>query len=947
MKVRLKRYFLGVLAVMFFCFSSIQSWASSQPDYPHNQGNNIICWDCHALWNIFDPDSTADDLCLECHDGVQATNVVTHSSVTTSNGHGDWTIECTTCHMPHFQEQFRTYGNGSYIASGNSDTDGITSTTLTFSTSSWTTNELAGLILIPNTASISYNYKIVSNTADTITVIGPMDLDRVGSGGAEFAVVYGGLIRATIETPNSGYRDVRLFNSTGDHSFADGDDVYDGICEACHTLTSHFNNDGTASDQLHLNYGDMSGTDCISCHSHADGFAGGRPAPPHDTQPFLNDCYLCHVDNVAYSVVVPDSKCNQCHTEAGSLRASFDTAPIVLTHSDVHGSGDHTYSLSCVDCHTLMGAPTNLNLVSSRVAGSIVPNTLITYTSRSGAGSMADGAPHESNICETCHTETNHHWNDGLAPADEDPENPGVYIGHYDGMACTACHPHGNAFIFGGSDTCDACHGNPPVNADIGGPDGLVELPSPTGSITAGAHAEHAGSLPGGYGYACTNCHADGMDVDNLVLDDSIQIGFSIFNFSGIGSMYDHQILDLPYTVSGGDGTEVTSGGSMTCSNIYCHSDGTSLNSSWRTPTIYTGPANSSPAWGASGPLACTSCHGYPPAYPDETGNGGGPKSNSHARHDGIGYTCDNCHYDTTRDGITIWDKSKHANGVYDVVAGGTHFAHGADRDIDFDYSYDPGGGKCSNNSCHQYWSYSDNIRWGRNSLTANPNVLYSGTHYQGECGEIIFNGVQQGGWPDHGTPPYYCWIDFGDGTPILEWVDCSQPHTYPDEGPYTVTWMIRDTKGRSFSGVGSDPLPNYKTLPGVNPVFENTDPTPAFSIYIDGQTVTLNDLSVDPDYNTCLHDGGPATIRVVWGDYSTAGNVVEAVQLTDTPTSGHTFTYTYSRTGNVSGLRYYIQDNDPRSWWVVKEPYGNFTLPQNPPVTLVWDDQVGNWVEQ
>ena len=46
---------------------------------------------------------------------------------------------------------------------------------------------------------------------------------------------------------------------------------------------------------------------------------------------------------------------------------------------------------------------------------------------------------------------------------------------------CTVCHgsegPHG-----ANPPTCESCHGNPPVANTIGGPDGLVGYPSPTGA---------------------------------------------------------------------------------------------------------------------------------------------------------------------------------------------------------------------------------------------------------------------------------------------------------------------------------------------------------------------------------------------------------------------------------------------------------------------------------
>ena len=54
---------------------------------------------------------------------------------------------------------------------------------------------------------------------------------------------------------------------TGDNSFADGDDTYDGVCEVCHTTTLHHRNDGSDGTAHH------DGEDCTTCHLHRDEFS--------------------------------------------------------------------------------------------------------------------------------------------------------------------------------------------------------------------------------------------------------------------------------------------------------------------------------------------------------------------------------------------------------------------------------------------------------------------------------------------------------------------------------------------------------------------------------------------------------------------------------------------------------------------------------------------------
>ena len=72
------------------------------------------------------------------------------------------------------------------------------------------------------------------------------------------------MIKEVITTPNSGDKDVVFTARTGTNSFADGDETCDGICEVCHTKTSHHKNDGTGSPGHH------DGEDCTNhiCHRH-------------------------------------------------------------------------------------------------------------------------------------------------------------------------------------------------------------------------------------------------------------------------------------------------------------------------------------------------------------------------------------------------------------------------------------------------------------------------------------------------------------------------------------------------------------------------------------------------------------------------------------------------------------------------------------------------------
>jgi hypothetical protein len=110
----------------------------------------------------------------------------------------------------------------------------------------------------------------------------------------------------------------------------------------------------------------------------------------------------------------------------------------------------------------------NLSFVRSMVRG-----TPIAFESKTGDYSFAAdpaGVPDmntENYVCNTCHTQTNHHQNDGTAPGGQS---------HNDGANCTeSCHPHPDAFWPVGGGTCVECHNGVPgtsyVERDVVGSD--------------------------------------------------------------------------------------------------------------------------------------------------------------------------------------------------------------------------------------------------------------------------------------------------------------------------------------------------------------------------------------------------------------------------------------------------------------------------------------------
>ena len=359
-------------------------------DYPHNSINNIGCDSCHYIygteptlmlpWLVYGvegiDDTQYNSLCWSCHNNIIAPDMETHSSLQIDNDYGNWTVECRVCHNPHYQKQFNTYGSESYLYSGIStdiqvDQPAAGKSELTMTGAGWTVNGYQGLVVIPNISQGSYGYRIESNTESVLTIKGQVDLTKVTPGVDTFAIIYGKLIYDTVVldniidplTPKTGDKTVKFLRSTGTNSFADGDTTYDGICEVCHTETTHFRNDGTGTDQLHSNMGYPAGTNCTRCHQHNNGFRG-MGGGAHTTHVVNNNG--------------PQLDCANCH----------DTSDIPSFKSGTDINGDGKYDLSetdvCNNCHSADGVASAKNY----------------WTLDPGSWAAAEG---EEGFCGSCH----------------------------------------------------------------------------------------------------------------------------------------------------------------------------------------------------------------------------------------------------------------------------------------------------------------------------------------------------------------------------------------------------------------------------------------------------------------------------------------------------------------------------------------------------------------
>ncbi|MHC4604101.1 MAG: CxxxxCH/CxxCH domain c-type cytochrome [Planctomycetota bacterium] len=186
-------------------------------------------------------------------------------------------------------------------------------------------------------------------------------------------------------------------------------------------------------------------------------------------------------------------------------------------------------------------------------------NTGLNSFANDESGTGTDPTP--DGICQVCHSQTAHWRNDGTLAAQ------GIHSGA-NGANCMVCHPHAAGFSPAGA--CNTCHGFPPINNTLGGPDGLADNDGGTGSTSPGAHERHA--TPTGLNFPCETCHTGGMPV-TPIFDKIIEIGFDALGVYKTGKYDGRTSLANSFSYGSGDpGTTITQNGTQSCTNVYCHS---------------------------------------------------------------------------------------------------------------------------------------------------------------------------------------------------------------------------------------------------------------------------------------------------------------------------------------------------------------------------------------
>ena len=196
--------------------------------------------------------------------------------------------------------------------------------------------------------------------------------------------------------------------------------------------------------------------DCNHCHNLTE-------------NPLL-ECIICHKPTRKAPFDLTD-RCLNCHGPEPSIYP----ATLVGTHSSgTSGSERFSYYVECVHCHdphrhlqnyyygTTYGKYVEVIISADLEVTDFTVEPPLEFEKHASAiirftdeTEFDDGDDYYTeDICNTCHTQTNHHQRDGTAPGGQ---------GHFDGTDCTSCHLHRNGFgaptgVSGGG-ACTACHG--------------------------------------------------------------------------------------------------------------------------------------------------------------------------------------------------------------------------------------------------------------------------------------------------------------------------------------------------------------------------------------------------------------------------------------------------------------------------------------------------------
>ena len=395
---------------------------------------------------------------------------------------------------------------------------------------------------------------------------------------------------------------------------------------------------------------------CGTCHG----------TPPGGAHPQNSDCSLCHGDVIATDgswvdpslhingqVDVAAMACDSCHGGGGNPAPPTDLAGDTATtgagvgaHRSHLGTSTWHGPVTCNDCHVV---PTTVNAPGHRDGDNIAEVTFTGLAQSGGASSAWNGT-----TCTTyCHGQTLYTGGSNTTPSWTSVNGTQASCGTCHGLPPSAPHPqntdcalcHGDVIGSGGvwvdpsrhidgvvdviSMSCDTCHGG----------SGVASPPRDTSGNTVttargvGAHASHLGATDWHADLQCADCHKVP---------------------TGVGDV-GHIDTPLPAEITWGalarTNGAATAWNGGTCTN-YCHGQ-----------TLKPGGTLTKPAWTKvdGTQAACGTCHGAPPSSPH-------PQNTA----------CEICHGMVIDANGVFVDRTKHINGVVEVIPLACDTCHGS-----------------------------------------------------------------------------------------------------------------------------------------------------------------------------------------------------------------------------------------------------------------------------
>jgi predicted CxxxxCH...CXXCH cytochrome family protein len=349
--------------------------------------------------------------------------------------------------------------------------------------------------------------------------------------------------------------------------------------------------------------------------------------------------------------------CTHCHSSPSSPLpfqnphgVSDPTASGTGAHAAHLGAGAVRLALSCGDCHTVPGKPSDPGHYGTGHAA-------VKFGALARSGQMDPSWDGNTGRCSStwCHggglrnpTPSSPAWTDarplgctgchGAPPASPHPQRTDCHTCHggtvkADGTIDLERGLHIDGIVEAPTAGCTTCHGDPSRATASAAPPSGTRGEKETTALAVGAHQAHLqpGKLRGPV--PCGECHVVPTDLSHIDGTPAVAFG-ELARTAGAKASWDRA--------------------SASCT-AYCH--GATL----------PGGSNTTPKWTQvdGTQAACGSCHGVPPPSPH-------PQNAN----------CNSCHPGTVNaDGTINVSSGLHINGVVDVTGGGCTSCHGSGSD--------------------------------------------------------------------------------------------------------------------------------------------------------------------------------------------------------------------------------------------------------------------------